>query len=182
MTLSISAAFQTRRGSIFQDINKENMRIWSAASPHEFVETPLHPQKSGFEKAKHIEPIFFNQTVTAARYRNDLLEPLINELHNDELIEGYSQQDNATAHSVRQTIAYLKEFFDTQVVEFPARPLDLTIMDYFIYPHLKNTVFRSTRHTMEELCEIIRDVCANITPQQLENAFDNMKRRVHVLF
>jgi hypothetical protein len=43
MTFSISAAFQTRRGSIFQNINKQNMKIWSAESPHEFVETPLHP-------------------------------------------------------------------------------------------------------------------------------------------
>jgi hypothetical protein len=142
----------------------------------------LYIYKKAVSRRRSIEPIFFNQTVTAARYRNDLLEPLINELHNDELAEGYSQQDNATAHSVRHTIAYLKEFFDTQGVEFRARPLDLTIMDNSIYPHLKNTVFRSTRHTMEELCEVIKDVCANITPQQLENAFDNMKRRVHVLF
>jgi hypothetical protein len=51
-------------------------------------------------------------------------------------------------------------------------------MDYFIYPHLKNTVFRSTRHTIEELCEGIRDVCAKIILKQLENAFDNMKRRI----
>jgi hypothetical protein len=49
---------------------------------------------------------------------------------------------NATAHSARQTIAYLKEFFDTRVVEFSTRSLDLKIMDHFIYPHLKNTVFR----------------------------------------
>jgi hypothetical protein len=75
-----------------------------------------------------------------------------------------------------------KEFFDTRVVEFPARSPDPTIVDYFIYQHLKNTVFRSTRHTIEELCGAIRHVCANITPQQLENAFDNIKRRVHVLF
>jgi hypothetical protein len=95
-----------------------------------------------------------------------------------ELTEGYFHQDNTTAHPARQTIAYLKKIFDARVVEFPARSPALTIMDYFIYPHLKNTVFRSTRHTIEELCEAksIRDICANITPQQLENAFDNMKR------
>jgi hypothetical protein len=98
-------------------------------------------KKKAVSRRRSIEPIFFNQTVTAARYRNDLLEPLISEFHNDELTEGYSQQDNATAHCVRQTIAYLKEFFDTQVVEFPARPLNLTIMDYFIYPHLKKHSF-----------------------------------------
>jgi hypothetical protein len=81
-----------------------------------------------------------------------------------ELTEGYFQQDNTTAHSARQTIAYLKKFFNARVVEFPARSPDLTVMDYFIYPHLKNTVFRSTRHTIEELCEAtsIRDNILNI--------------------
>jgi hypothetical protein len=56
-------------------------------------------------------------------------------------------------------------------VEFPARSPDLTITNYFIYPHLKNTVSRSTRHTIEELCEAVRDSRANISPQKLENAF-----------
>jgi hypothetical protein len=66
-------------------------------------------------------------------------------------------------------------------VEFPARRPDLTIMDYFIHPHLKNTVFRSTCHNIEELCEAIRDVCGIIhNLQQLKNAGDNIKRRVHL--
>jgi hypothetical protein len=42
------------------------MRIWSAESLHEFVETPLHPQKIGIWLAVSrrwiIGPIFFNQT------------------------------------------------------------------------------------------------------------------------
>jgi hypothetical protein len=64
-------------------------------------------------------------------------------LNDDKLIEGYFQQDNATAHSARQTIAYLKEFFDTRVVDFPARSPDLTVMNYFIYPPQKQS-FRSS--------------------------------------
>jgi hypothetical protein len=49
-------------------------------------------------------------------------------MSDDELTEGYFQQDNAAAHSARQTIAYLKEFFDTRAVEFPARSPDHAIM------------------------------------------------------
>jgi hypothetical protein len=52
--------------------------------------------------------------VTAARYCNDLLEPFLNELRDDELTEGYFHQDTATAHSARQTIAYLKNSFTPQ--------------------------------------------------------------------
>jgi hypothetical protein len=74
-------------------------------------------------------------------------------LHDDELTEGYVQQDNATVHSARQTIANFKEFLDIRVEEFRARSPDLTIMDYFMCPYLKNTV--STRHTIEELCDFV---------------------------
>jgi hypothetical protein len=65
-------------------LNKQNMSMWSAESPHEFVETLLHLQKIAVwlavSRRRIIGPIFFNQTLTAARYRNDLLEPFINEL------------------------------------------------------------------------------------------------------
>jgi hypothetical protein len=75
------------------------MRIRFAESLHEFVETPLHTQKIGVwlavSRRRIIEPIFFNQTITSARYRSDLSEPFLNELHGDELTEGYFQQDNA---------------------------------------------------------------------------------------
>jgi hypothetical protein len=66
-------------------LNKQNVRIWSAA--HEFVETPLHPQKIGVWLAVS-RPIFFNQTVPAAKYCNDLLERFLNELYDYELTEG----------------------------------------------------------------------------------------------
>jgi hypothetical protein len=71
-------------------------------------------------------------------------------LHDDELTEGY-----ATAHSARQTIANFKEFLDIRVEEFLARSPDLTIMDYFMCPYLKNTVFKSTSHTIQELCDFV---------------------------
>jgi hypothetical protein len=52
------------------------MRIWSAESPREFVETLLYLQKIGVclavSRRGIIGSIFFNQT--AARYHNDLLQ------------------------------------------------------------------------------------------------------------
>jgi hypothetical protein len=53
-------------------LNKQNMRIWSAENPHEFVETPLPPQKIAVwvvvSRRRIIGPIFFNQTLTAASF------------------------------------------------------------------------------------------------------------------
>jgi hypothetical protein len=52
--------------------------------------------------------------VTAARHCNDLLEPFLNELRDDELTEGY---------------CLFEKFFYTPVIEFPARSSDLTIIE-----------------------------------------------------
>jgi hypothetical protein len=70
-------------------LNKQNMRISSAESRHEFAETLLYPHNNigvwiVVSRRRIIGPIFFNQTVTAGRYRNDLLEPFLNKLHDDE--------------------------------------------------------------------------------------------------
>ena len=111
-------------------------------------------------------------------YRNELLQPFINELYDDELTEGFFQQDNAPAHKSRDTIAFLQQFFDDRIMNFSPRSPDLTILDYFIFPYLKNTIFKTRHHTIAELCNAIRDSCADITPQLLVNGFENMKRRV----
>lgn len=165
-------------------LNKQNMRMWSAENPHEFIETSLHPQKIGVwlavSRRRIIGPIFFNQTITAERYRNELLQPFINELHDDELTEGYFQQDNAPAHKSRETIAFLEQFFDTRIINFPPRSPDLTILDYFIFPYLKNTIFKTRHHTIEELRNAIMNSCADITQEILINGFESMKRRVQL--
>jgi hypothetical protein len=40
--------------------------------------------------------------INAARYRNEILTPFLNQLHDDELVYGYFQQDGATAHTTTQ--------------------------------------------------------------------------------
>ncbi|RZB66634.1 hypothetical protein BDFB_013609, partial [Asbolus verrucosus] len=50
---------------------------------------------------------------------------------------------------------FLREFYDERIVDFPPRSPDLTILDYYVFPHLKNTIFKSSRHTVEELMEAI---------------------------
>lgn len=163
-------------------LNSQNLRIWGTENPNEFIETPLHPQKVGVwiavSRRRIIGPIFFHETITAERYRNNLLEPFFNELHDDELQAGFFQQDNATAHTARETIGFLREFFGDRIVDFPARSPDLTILDYYVFPYLKNTIFKNRHHHLEEVMEGIVHTCNAIDPRTLQNAFDNMKRRV----
>lgn len=171
-------------------VNSQNMRLWSADNPHIFHETPLHPIQVGVwiavSRRRLIGPIFFEESVTAERYRNNILNVFVNQLHDDELEQGYFQQDGARAHTARETLHYLREFFDDRIIsigsepEFPPRSPDLTVLDFFIFPHLKNTIFKTPVNTVEDLKNRIREECANITPEVLRNVFMNMKRRVNL--
>jgi hypothetical protein len=144
------------------------MRMWSADNPHFFRETPLHPLKIGvwvgMSRRRLIGPIFFEDSVTAKRYRNNILDVFINQLHDDKLTHGYFQQDGATAHTTRETLDYLRQFFDDTLISrdlWPTRSPDLTPLDYYLFSHLKNTIFKEPVHTIDDLKIIINTYIVN---------------------
>jgi hypothetical protein len=132
------------------------MRMWSADNPHLFRETPLHPLKIGvwvsMSQRRLIGPIFLEDSVTTEKYRNNILDVFINQLHNDELTDMYFHQDGATAHTARETLRYLRQFFD-----------DLTPLDYYLFSHLKNTIFKEPVHTIDDMKIRIREKLERVT-------------------
>jgi hypothetical protein len=54
--------------------------------------------------------------VNGERYRAEILTPFLNELHDDELIYGYFQQDGATAHTTGATINFLSNFYADRLI------------------------------------------------------------------
>ena len=101
-------------------VNSQNFRIWSTDNPYQFIETPLHPEKIGVWAAisprRNIGPIFFHETVKATLYKDQFLQTFLEDVHDDELQEGYFQQDGATAHTAGSTIDFLEEFYDTRLI------------------------------------------------------------------
>jgi hypothetical protein len=69
-------------------VNSQNYRIWSSENPHPTVETTLHLIKVGvwmaMSRQRIIGPYFFNFTVNSERYVNNILEPFVNELDDQE--------------------------------------------------------------------------------------------------
>lgn len=168
-------------------INSQNYRTWSADNPHVLMETTLHPIKIGvwiaISRRRVIGPIFFEDTVTAERYRENILQPFFNELHDDELHNGYFQQDGATAHTANTTLEFLREFYDDRVISrglWPPRSPDLTPLDYYLFGALKNSIYVNRLHTVDEVKNAITNKLANITENELHNVFNNMKRRVNL--
>jgi hypothetical protein len=90
---------------------------------------PLHFQKSDvwtaicqrrtIGKLHALSYSLFNRSsghLTAVRHQQAILKPFVNQLHDNESVLGYFQQDGATAHSARTTIAMLRESFDNRFI------------------------------------------------------------------
>jgi hypothetical protein len=106
-------------------------------------------------------------SVTAERYRKDILGVFIDQFHDDELARGYFQQDGATPHTARETLRYLQQFLDDRLIcrdIWRARTPDLTPLDYYLFPHLKNTVFKAPVHTIDDLKIRNREEYERVTP------------------
>lgn len=167
-------------------VNSQNYRTWGTENPYQFVETSLHPIKVGIwvamSRRRIIGPIFFNENVTAERYRG-ILSQFIDEIHDDELQHGFFQQDGATAHTARETIRYLQEFYDDRIISqnlWPPRSPDLTPLDFYLFGNLKNKIFKNRLHNLNELQEAIVQEISNITQDELQRVFNNLKRRVNI--
>ena len=91
--------------------------------------------------------------INQIKYRN-ILSGLIEQLHDDELRDGYFQQDNAPPHVTLNTLSYIREFYDDRVISkdlYPARSPDLTPCDCFLFGHLKNVIYKNRPATLEDL-------------------------------
>jgi hypothetical protein len=70
--------------SLRGEVNSQNNRYWSAENPRFIYELPLHDERNGVWCAKSARritgPIFYNDTVNAARYVNNILSPFFAKL------------------------------------------------------------------------------------------------------
>jgi hypothetical protein len=61
--------------------------------------------------AKKVKDTNFSGTLTAVRYRK-IIHQFLEQLHHDEIVNGYFQQDGAPAHTTYETLNMIQEFFD----------------------------------------------------------------------
>lgn len=112
--------------------------------------------------------------------------PFIQQLHDDELAEGYFQQDGATPHCTGENLWMLRQYFADRIMSrntgriFPARSCDLTPCDYFLWPYLKNTIFTSPISDLEDLKERIQLKFEEINDNSnmLRNCMTGLERRM----
>lgn len=171
--------------------NRHNNVYWSRENPRNIVQ--CNPQRRfavnvwcGIVGNNLIGPIFINGTLDQHKYNEILNNHLSEFLDNyplDERYELYFQQDGAGPHNAHQIRNILNEKFPGKwmgthgPIKWPARSPDLTPLDFFLWPYIKNKIYVTYPENVEVLKERIRDACREIPPNMLEMANNNVLQR-----
>ena len=81
--------------------------------------------------------------------------------------QGWFQQDGATAHTARVSMAAVGDVFGDCVISrglWPPRSPDLTPPDFYLWGKLKGSVYADNPRTTDELKQKITSVIQNIKP------------------
>jgi hypothetical protein len=147
----------------------------------------LHDQKIGVWCAvlgtRIIEPIFFDRTVNTEVYMN-IFEEFCAQLTEEERQSFLFQQDGATCHTSRVSLQRVHDVFSEERTVsknlWPPRSPDLTTCDFFLWGHLKSTVYETNPHTIQELKDNISHAVAAIDITILYRVYLNMIRRAQL--
>ena len=101
-----------------------------------------------------------------------------------QLHEAWFQQDGATSHTARQSMAAVRELFGNHVISrfgdipWPPRSPDLSVCDFFLWRYLKNRVYTTRPRTLDELKQRIQDEIRGIPAEMLQRAMENLNGRL----
>jgi len=118
--------------------------------------------------------------LNTARYL-EIFNEFVDQHDDDELRNGYFQQDGATCHTSNESMTENESFFDGRIISkalWPPRSPDLSPPDFFLWDALKEKAYANKPRTIHELENNIRREIAAISDDVLQATFANMKRRV----
>jgi len=177
-------------------VNKQNFHYWSTINPRQVHEHPLHCDRVtvwiAVAKFGVIGPYFFEEngrsvTANSARYIVMIRNSLITELRRRRLNQFriWFQQDGATAHTSRETMAELRRLFPGKLISHrgdvlrpPCSP-DLSPCDFFLWGYLKEKVYVDKPRDIPQLQNAIERESRAITRQMCEQMMANFSRSLN---
>lgn len=162
-------------------INAQNFCIRFSENLHGFQETCL--QKIGVWCAisgrRVVGPILFTRFVTGEVYREIITNLMF--LHHKDEKHCWLQQDGVTAYIANKTMRFLYEFFDNRIVRWalwPARSPVLSSLDFFLWGHLKNEVYKNNPKIITDLKKNIQGKIEKTESAMPYRVATNMKKGI----
>src|SRR5215469_2188886 len=175
-------------------VNRHNCRIWGEENPHELYEHERDSPKvtvwCALANNRIYGPYFFDEkTVNSASYLNMLQTFFVPQLQQ---IRGHLrriifQQDGAPPHYALEVRAYLDQTFADRWIgragplAWPPRSPDLNPLDFYLWGHIKTTVYRTKPTTINELRQRIINAVRAIPVEHPQNAFREFERRIRLI-
>jgi hypothetical protein len=114
----------------------------------------------------------------------NIFEKFCAQLTEEERKSFFFQQDGATCHTCRVSLQRVHDVFSEERTVsknlWPPRSPDLTTCDFFLWGHLKSTVYESNPHTIQKLKDNINHAVAAIDITILHRVYLNMIRRAQL--
>ena len=122
------------------------------------------------------------ETLNTDRYLK-IFNEFVDQVDDDELRNGYFQQDGATCHTSNDSMTEIESFFDDWIISkalWPPRSPDLSPPNFFLWDALKGKAYANKPRTIQELENNIRREIAAISEDVLQATFANMKHCVQL--
>lgn len=172
--------------------NRHNEHLWMQENPH-YVEQRRPQVRFGFNVwcgvigSKILGPYIFEGTLTGDHYLHFLqnnFEDLLDELPLQTLgMLEWFQHDGAPPHNQGTVRDYLQVKFPNSwigrnaPVLWPPRSPDLSVLDFYLWGVIKNTVYKKSYGTINELREAVLQAFANIDGRTVRKATHSILRR-----
>lgn len=174
--------------------NRQSTHYWALDNPKCFVDV-RHQMRYAINvwcaiyNNKLIGPIFYNGTLTGARYLQLLQKVIPDFVENLPLFNLknlWFQHDGAPAHKTSPVKQYLVKEFGNQILgyggfqEWPPRSPDLTPLDFFLWGYLKQQVYATPPQQLQDLKRRITVACANVSRCMLQRVQRDLQARIQM--
>ncbi|MGH9701722.1 MAG: hypothetical protein ACRD52_19985, partial [Candidatus Acidiferrales bacterium] len=152
--------------------NRHNTHYWAVENPRKYKTIKFQGRSSihvwcGIINNNILGPIFYNGTLNGQRYHQFLqneIENFLDELPLEEYRNLIWQQDGAPPHAVRDVVQFLNQRHHEWIgrngtISWPPNSPDLSLLDTFLWGHLKNVVYQQRNENIEEImAKIVNEI------------------------
>lgn len=156
-------------------LNSRNSHIWDYSNPHAVVRKNSQHRFSlnvwcGVVNDELIGPHFLEERLTGETYLYFLQRVLPNLLLSQNVVMRglHFQHDGAPSHFSLGVRSHLNNEFPNRWIgrggpqAWPARSPDLTVLDYYVWGHMKQLVYSTEVNSREELRQRVVAACENM--------------------